>query len=136
MADRVLCDTHVQVDPRITVSEGHYIADSVGLAVRNAHPEIGEVLVHIDTEDDGAEFVFDERLPDRAAVLVELAALIGNDPPLRWLQLHYIDGRVEVEAYFPPNTPLPDAAALRQRVDAWLTERPCYRGIAFYTDCL
>ncbi len=135
MAHRVLCDAHVQVDPRITVSEGHYISESVLLAVRRAHSEIGEVLVHIDAEDDDMERLFAERaerLPDRAAVLADLVALIGENPPLQRLQLHYLDGQIEIEAYFPPNAPLPDAETLKQRVDAWLGERPCYRRVTFH----
>ena len=38
MADRVLCDAHVQVDPRLTVSEGHRVSDAVYLRVRSASP--------------------------------------------------------------------------------------------------
>ncbi|MCL2075051.1 MAG: hypothetical protein FWH15_01165 [Betaproteobacteria bacterium] len=36
--------------------------------------------------------------------------------------------KVEVEAYLLKDTPLPGA----ERVDAWLAERSCYRGIRFY----
>ncbi|MDR2881805.1 MAG: cation diffusion facilitator family transporter [Azoarcus sp.] len=135
MAHRVLCDAHVQVDPRITVSEGHYISESVLVAVHRAHPDIGEVLVHIDTEDDDMGWIFDEhavRLPDRTAVLADLASLIGECLPLHRLQLHYLDGQVEIEAYFSPDAPLPDVGTLKQRVDTWLGDRPCYRGVTFY----
>jgi divalent metal cation (Fe/Co/Zn/Cd) transporter len=138
MANRVLCDAHVQVDPRVTVSEGHYISESVLLAVRQSHPEIGEMLVHIDIEDDDMEQLFSERierLPNRVAVLADLTALAGENLPIHRLQLHYVNGRVEVEAYFLPDVPLPDLEALKQRVDAWLVERPCYRGVAFYRMC-
>ena len=135
MAHRVLCDAHVQVDSRITVSEGHYIAESVMLAVSQSHPEVGEVLVHVDAEDDDTDLLFSERakrLPDRAAVLADLATLVGEHLPLQRLQLHYLGGRVEVEAYFSPDAPLPDVQSLKQRADAWLAERPCYGGVVFY----
>ncbi|MDR2207559.1 MAG: cation diffusion facilitator family transporter [Azoarcus sp.] len=135
MANRVLCDAHVQVDSRISVSEGHYISESVLLAVRRAHPEIGEMLVHIDIEDDDVEQLFAEcaeRPLDRAAVLADLASLTGESLPLQRLQLHYINGQVEIEACFSPDAPVPDAETLRQRVDAWLAERPHYRGVTFY----
>jgi cation diffusion facilitator family transporter len=138
MAHRVLCDAHVQVDSRVTVSEGHFISESVLLAVRREHPEIGEVLVHVDTENDDMEQLFaerTERLPDRAAVLADLATLTGENLPLQRLQLHYVKGRVEVEAYFSPDAPLLDAELLKQRVDIWLAERPCYRGVTFYRMC-
>lgn len=135
MANRVLCDAHVQVDSWVTVSEGHYISESVMLAVHQAHPEIGEVLVHIDIEKDDTERLFAEsagRLPDRAAVLAELALLFGGELPLQRLQLHYLDGQVEVEAYFLPDVQLFDAEILKQHTDAWLAERPCYRKVMFY----
>ncbi|MDR0233226.1 MAG: cation diffusion facilitator family transporter [Zoogloeaceae bacterium] len=135
MANRVLCDAHVQVDPRITVSEGHYIAESTLLSVRRTHPEIGEVLVHIDAEEDDVEQLFAERagrLPNRAAVLADLAPLIGENLPLQRLQLHYLEGQVEVEAYVSPDAPLPDIETLKRQVDAWLSERPAYRKISFY----
>ena len=134
MANRVLCDAHVQVDPRITVSEGHYISESVLLAVRKAHPEVGEVLVHIDAEDDDAEMLFTrraERLPSRAEVLADLAVLIGKDLPFQRLQLHYLEGKVEVEAYLLPGAELPD----RESVDNWLTAHPHCRWINFYRSC-
>jgi cation diffusion facilitator family transporter len=136
MANRVLCDTHVQVDPRITVSEGHYISDSVSLAVCAAHPEISEVLVHIDTEDDGDGPVAPSagRLPERATVLAELTALL-NDEALSFqrLQVHYFEHHLEVEAYFAPQALPANPDALRQRTDAWLASHPHYRRIAYYT---
>ncbi|MCL2876134.1 MAG: cation diffusion facilitator family transporter [Betaproteobacteria bacterium] len=135
MAHRVLCDAHVQVDSRITVSEGHYISESVLLAVRQLHSEIGEVLVHVDAEDDDVDLLFAEcaeRLPDRDTVLADLFPLIGEYLPLQRLQLHYLDGRVEVEAYFSPDAPLPDDETLKQHVNDWLAERPCYRRVGLY----
>ncbi|MDR2925814.1 MAG: cation diffusion facilitator family transporter [Azoarcus sp.] len=138
MAQRVLCDAHIQVDPRATVSEGHFISENVSRAVCREHPEIGEVLVHIDTEDGEMEQLFAERigqLPNRAAVLADLAAFIGADLSVERLQLHYIGGRVEVEAFVSEEEPLPEAEILNQRIAAWLAERPCYRRVSFYRMC-
>ncbi|MDR3212391.1 MAG: cation diffusion facilitator family transporter [Azoarcus sp.] len=138
MAQRVLCDAHVQVDPRITVSEGHYISDSVALAVRGIHPDISEVLVHIDTEDDGPVMPAGERLPTRAAVTSALAALIGesaasaSDLPFQRLQVHYFDRHIEVEVCFAPGAPPADTDALKRRTDAWLAAHPQYRKIVYY----
>jgi hypothetical protein len=52
MAHQVLVDAHVQVDARISVSEGHRIAESARQRVLRGHPEVLDVLVHIDPEDD------------------------------------------------------------------------------------
>jgi cation diffusion facilitator family transporter len=135
MAHRVLCDAHVQVDSHITVSEGHYISESVMLAARRAHPEIGEVLVHVDTENDDSEQLFAgraKRPPNRATVLADLASLMGEHLPPQRLQLHYLDGQVEVEAFFLPDAPLPDTETLKAQANVWLAEHPGYRGIRFY----
>jgi len=134
MAHRVLCDAHVQVDPRITVSEGHYISDSVALAVRAAFPEVSEVLVHIDTEDDtDATPAGAERLPGRAAVHAELATLAGTGT-LQRLQVHYFERHLEVEAYFAPQAGEPDADALKRRTDEWLTTHPYCRRVIYYRE--
>jgi divalent metal cation (Fe/Co/Zn/Cd) transporter len=41
-------DLHVKVDGSITVTEGHDIAHHVKDAVRQAIPEVADVLVHIE----------------------------------------------------------------------------------------
>ena len=52
MAHQALVDAHVQVDARISVSEGHCIAETARARVLREHPEVLDVLVHIDPEDD------------------------------------------------------------------------------------
>ncbi|HEX6734217.1 MAG TPA: cation diffusion facilitator family transporter, partial [Azonexus sp.] len=52
MAHQALVDAHVQVDARISVSEGHRIAESARARVLREHPEVLDVLVHIDPEND------------------------------------------------------------------------------------
>ena len=51
MADNALVDAHIMVDPKISVSEGHYIAESARHAVLKNH-HVMDVMVHIDPEDD------------------------------------------------------------------------------------
>lgn len=53
MAHRVLVDVHIQVDGRITVAEGHAIGETARHRVLAAHPEVLEVLIHLDAENDG-----------------------------------------------------------------------------------
>lgn len=48
----VLCEVHIQVPPRVTVSAGHQMAERVRLAIINAVPRVAEVTVHVDPEDD------------------------------------------------------------------------------------
>ncbi|MDP2809666.1 MAG: cation diffusion facilitator family transporter [Rhodocyclaceae bacterium] len=52
MAHHVLVDVHVQVDGNITVSEGHDIGEAARCRVLAIHPDVLDVLVHLDAEDD------------------------------------------------------------------------------------
>jgi len=47
-----LVDVHVQVNPHISVSEGHRIAEHIRERLIQDLDEVSDVLVHIDTEDD------------------------------------------------------------------------------------
>lgn len=114
MAHQALVDAHVTVDPRISVSEGHRIAEAARSSVLLAHAEVLDVLVHIDPEDDVDPDPVALCLPDRNAVLAELAPLIADLPPPLKVQLHYLDGRVEVEVFFS-QADLADQASLLLR---------------------
>ena len=100
MAHQALVDAHVQVDPRISVSEGHRIAESARARVLRQHPEVLDVLVHIDPEDDLDPDGAAVRLPGRAAVLESLAPLLSGLPAPDKIVLHYLGGQVEVEVFF------------------------------------
>ena len=136
MADRVLCDAHVQVDPRITVSEGHHISDSVYMAVRTAHPEVKDVLVHIDPEDDDAvPSVPLGRLPERRIIATDLQALIGIDGPApRRTQVHYLGQRIEVDAFCAEDDAPAAMDALKRRTETWMRAHPHYRRISFFVE--
>ena len=134
MADRVLCDAHIQVAPRITVSEGHRVSDAVHLRVRETYPEVKDVLVHIDPEDDEElQAVPPAPIPERNEVLATVAALLGpGGTAPRRLQIHYLGHRVDGDVIL---LALPDASELvrlRQRTKIWLEHHPRYRSIEFY----
>ncbi len=75
MADNALVDAHIIVDPRISVSEGHYIAEAARSAVlRNHH--VMDVMVHIDSEDD-AQAKPNAHLPQRHLLLAHLTSRLG-----------------------------------------------------------
>lgn len=52
MGHRVLVDVHLQVNGDITVREGHSIGEAGRQRAIAAHPEVLDVLVHLDTEMD------------------------------------------------------------------------------------
>ena len=99
MAHQALVDTHVQVDSRISVSEGHRIAESARARVLREHPEVLDVLVHIDPEDDMDPAVFSARLPGREALLAELNPLLAGLPKPEKVVLHYLNGQIELEVF-------------------------------------
>ncbi|MPN02336.1 Ferrous-iron efflux pump FieF [bioreactor metagenome] len=99
MAHQALVDAHVQVDARISVSEGHRIAESARARVLREHPEVLDVLVHIDPEDDGDPDLVVTRLPAREVLLRELQPLLADLPVPEKILLHYLSGKVEVEIF-------------------------------------
>jgi cation diffusion facilitator family transporter len=123
MAHQVLVDAHVQVDPRISVSEGHRVAESARQRVLKSHPEVLDVLVHVDAENDLLANAAIE-LPDRAFLLDHLRALLGVDPPeFEQTTLHYLGARVEADVFLPQG--FADAeklATIKQRIDETLPD--------------
>ena len=98
MADNALVDAHIIVDPRISVSEGHYIAESARHAVLKNH-HVLDVMVHIDPEDDLVSKP-NSRLPDRKTLLGRLEHCLGDTLPAdHRFVLHYLDGKVDVELF-------------------------------------
>jgi cation diffusion facilitator family transporter len=113
MAHQVLVDAHVQVDPRISVSEGHRIAESARARVLREHPEVLDVLVHIDPEDDVDPDAGAQGLPGRERLLPLLEPLFADLPVPERIVLHYLGGRIEVDLYFVYSD-FVDAGAMRQ----------------------
>jgi cation diffusion facilitator family transporter len=44
-------DVHVQVDPQLSVREGHHIATNVRRRIRAAEPKVQEVIVHVEPDE-------------------------------------------------------------------------------------
>lgn len=99
MAHQALVDAHVQVNSWISVSEGHRIAESARARVLREHPEVLDVLVHIDPEDDLDPDVAVFRLPGRDKVLIELKPLLADLPEPEKVVLHYLNGGIEAEVF-------------------------------------
>ncbi|MSP86072.1 MAG: cation transporter [Methylotenera sp.] len=101
MAHRALVDAHILVNPRISVSEGHSIAERARGRVLQSHQTVSDVLVHVDPEDDIDHDSNTQRMPGRESLLTHLSPLLHDLPePLR-VVFHYIGGKVEVEVFLP-----------------------------------
>jgi len=101
MGHNVLADVHVQVNAYLSVSEGHYVAENVMQKLRKKFPEMHDITVHIDPEDDESGSPSGQ-LPSRNQIMAKIYPGIqatGISDDIRNILLHYIDGKVEVEIY-------------------------------------
>ncbi len=101
MGNTVLADVHVQVNSYLSVSEGHFIAENVMHKLRQEFPEMHDITVHIDPEDDETASP-SSHLPSRKKVMAEIYPHIqkaGLDQNIRNIVLHYIDGAIEIEIF-------------------------------------
>lgn len=126
MADNALVDAHIIVDPKISVSEGHYIAEAARNAVLSAH-HVLDVMVHIDSEDD-MQAKPNVHLPSRDVLQQQLADAL-NMPALlqQRLVFHYLDGRIDAEIYLSANHV--DAPALQSQCDQLADSHAVFRSI-------
>ena len=102
MAHRVLVDAHILVDSKISVSEGHSIAERARKRVIDSHESVNDVLVHVDTEDDGADgddIKID--LPSRDELTKALSAILEGLPAPEQVTFHYLAGKVEADVLMP-----------------------------------
>lgn len=128
MADNALVDAHIMVDPRISVSEGHYIAEAARTAVLKGH-QVMDVMVHIDPEDD-AKAKPNAHLPQRHLLLAHLDSRLGSAlPPSTRVILHYLGGRIEAELFFDVQV---DFASLRGKCAAITADDPYFHIIHLF----
>lgn len=97
MGGAVFVDVHVLVDPWLSVSEGHYIAERVHQNLKQTIDEVEDVTVHIDSEDD--DHVFQSlQLPSRETLL----SLLKEQSDFPWenhasnIVLHYWQGKISL----------------------------------------
>ena len=98
MAHRVLVDAHILVDSKISVSEGHSIAERARKRVIDSHESVNDVLVHVDNEDD-AGYGEDVPMvsPSREELLAALAKVLDGLPAPEQVTFHYLAGKVEAD---------------------------------------
>ncbi len=99
----VFIDVHVQVDSRLSVSEGHFLGEQVQKNLISDFSEIADVIVHVDSEDDEL-VMLSVLLPDRAEVKGELEKCwqsLSSSIKIQKLNLHYLGGKIEVDVFLP-----------------------------------
>ena len=97
----IFVDVHIIVDPHISVSEGHHIAEEVQLSLINHIGNVLDVIVHIDPEDD-EKSAPSIHLPSRAQLQNRLTERWQDLPAFDHIQkvvLHYLDGKLVIEVF-------------------------------------
>ena len=127
----IFLDIHVQVDSKISVSEGHYLADSLSQSLIQSFPKISDLVVHIDPELDTHESTV-YLLPARAQVESQLLecwqGLLSADD-IEKVNLHYLNEKIQVEIFLKNsfiNNELKDTLKDKSKDLNWLSEIAVY----------
>lgn len=128
MGQDALADVHILVDPKLSVSEGHHVSETVRSRLINEIEEIQDVLVHIDPEDD-EETAPSIDLPARHEVIARLKEHWRHLPAVDQIEritLHYLDGALAVEVILPLSVTrdLEDAQELSRALAAPVRQLP------------
>ena len=123
-------DVHVQVSPRLTVSEGHMISQVVEDQLKLAIKEIEDVTVHIDPEDD-EDAPPSRGLPLREKVLTYLDEHWTGMLEGHHINLHYLAGRIDIEVVLPiaSFSSLEQTDELKQQLQAALAGNSDFRTV-------
>ncbi|MDR5755587.1 cation diffusion facilitator family transporter [Caballeronia sp. LZ035] len=111
MGDLAMVDAHILVDPLISVSEGHFIAESARAQVR-ADPRVLDALIHVDPESDELN-PLPGNFPLRSIVSEAVrSAFAQHGLAVQSLGLHYLSGGFDVEIVLPAPAAQDTAARL------------------------
>jgi len=100
MGDLALVDAHILVDPLISVSEGHYIAESARLKVLE-NKNVLDALIHVDPENDllGKPA---PGLPTREALTHAIKlAFDARGIALQSINIHYLRRGIDLDIMVP-----------------------------------
>ncbi|MDD1636830.1 MAG: cation diffusion facilitator family transporter [Methylococcaceae bacterium] len=101
MGEDALIDAHIVVDPRITVSEGHSIGDTVRDELISRFDDVMDVLVHVDPEDDEGLFEHNKPLTRRDVQVLLDKYMADIKTSIEDFRIHYLNGQIEVEVILP-----------------------------------
>ena len=96
-------DAEIRVNPRLTVSEAHYIAFSLERAIKADFEQIIDVSIHVDPLTESGHDSVTE-LPPRIEIEGMLAAAWQDLPccdRIERIRLHYLRSQVEVDLVLP-----------------------------------
>lgn len=124
MAGEALVDVHIQVEPHISVSEGHYVSETVRARVIKEIEEVADVMVHIDPENDEVTPP-NTGLPLRHKLLAQLEQQwqgVDAARRIKEVTLHYLEGQIQVELKLPLAILEEDTQSSRASIQAEFNE--------------
>ncbi|GAB3484426.1 cation diffusion facilitator family transporter [Marinomonas epiphytica] len=134
MAGKIYLDMHIHVPSHGSVSEGHYLSDLVSYTIKHAHPQVADVMIHVDTDDRiqkdsiGQEQSTSKpdhlKLPTRDQVLADFGFLLrlhNGYLDLPMTKLHYLGKQLYVELIADPEQ-LPSSLSIKQATYAIQTD--------------
>lgn len=129
MGGEAYIDVHIQVPPRLSVSEGHQISETVRHELIDNIDEVTDVTVHIDPEDDEIAAPCGG-LPSRDQVQKQLQEKLAAIPEARQIEnltLHYLNGRIELVMTLPLSvlSDLSAADQLRRKISDRIASVEC-----------
>ncbi len=101
-ASNAFVDVHIQVNPRLSVSEGHQIGDAVRKCLLQQVDEVTDVTIHVDPENDESDSPCHD-LPSRDQIIAGLKQCWPHLPEsaIEAVTLHYLSGGIDVELNLP-----------------------------------
>lgn len=131
MGGAIFVDVHILVNPKLSVSEGHYIAEQVHANLKKSAENVKDVIVHVDSEDDTT--VFESlALPSRKQVFEMLKEYSNLD----WERsssktvLHYLEGEIFLEVFLDEEMQMIEA----EKVQMVLNKVPVLKKISIFRE--
>ncbi|MBT5471373.1 MAG: cation transporter [Nitrospina sp.] len=100
----ILMDVHILVNPEMTVTEGHQIAEVVRRNIIKEFGNVQDVLVHVDGEHDAeVENLYNTTRRDITEIInpiIEGLERVRSNPEIR---THHINGKITVDIFLQMN---------------------------------
>jgi cation diffusion facilitator family transporter len=136
LGGHAMADVHVQVDPWLSVSEGHRIAEVVQYGLIDKVDLLEDVTVHIDPEDDeeGPSCAILPLREEVESILHGLCEEIDEYRLRQRLVLHYLSGQIDLDIYLPISSFTSEQASedLKKRFQTAIAQSDIFREVRFW----
>ncbi|MGC6404798.1 MAG: cation diffusion facilitator family transporter [Candidatus Comchoanobacterales bacterium] len=123
ISEMVMIELHIECHSRITISEGHYIAESVIIAIKKHLANVLDVSIHVDPEANHEVDLLPNLMPNRPEVIAFIKKQFHISAES--VVLHYLTGGLEVIVHNPSRYPK------KQEIDAVVRQTSFLQSIVF-----